>query len=307
MKRMYIYILIIVCLFSGTSCSLNGNEDEVEPEKDLKTLYFENYHLCESIFDNLSVSMNFILSTDETAKNELLIYLGNEKVPFKYVVYSYYVFEGEELKQPYLYELESVEKAREICIYYNHYYRDPSLPRMLYKNNIIYFEGRISSIILGEYDKNIVDNNIISLNKETLIAHISKSNIVTIPDVKEIGYNCFELNYYLTHVITNNNLEKIGRDAFYSCFSLSKVELNDKLTYIGSFAFYYNYNLSYIVIPKSVEYIGYNAFSDTIVYCEAESKPEGWDDEFYTLNAKVYYAGEWEYDYHGVPKPIKKI
>lgn len=306
MKRIYIYILIIVCLFSGTSCSLIGNEDEIEPEKDLKTLYFENYHLCESIFDNLDIRMDFILSSDETAKNELFIYLGNEKIPFKYMVYLYYVFEGEELEIPYLYELESAEKAREICTYYNDY-RDSSLPKMLYKNNIIYYENRISSIILGEYDKNIVDNNILSLNNETLIAHISKSNIVTIPDVKEIGANCFELNYYLTHVITNNNLEKIGPAAFGNCFSLSKVELNDKLTYIGSCAFCYDENLSYIVIPKSVEYIGYNAFSHTIVYCEAESKPEGWDDEFYTLNAKVYYAGEWEYDYDGVPKPIKKI
>lgn len=306
MKRIYIYILIIVCLFSGTSCSPIGNEDEIEPEKDLKTLYFENYHLCESIFDNLGVSMNFILSSDETAKNELSIYFRNEEIPFKYVVYLYFVSEGEETKIPYLYELESVEKAREICIYYNDY-RDSSSSKMLYKNNIIYYENRISSIILGEYDKNIVDNNILSLNNETLIAHISKSNIVTIPDVKEIGANCFEFNYYLTHVITNNNLEKIGPDAFASCFSLSKVELNDKLTYIGSCAFCYDENLSYIVIPKSVEYIGRFAFSHTIVYCEAESKPEGWDDEFYTLNAKVYYAGEWEYDYYGVPKPIKKI
>lgn len=47
--------------------------------------------------------------------------------------------------------------------------------------------------------------------------------------------------------------------------------------------------------------------SFTLIGNEDESKPEGWDDEFYTLNAKVYYAGEWEYDYHGVPKPIKKI
>ena len=306
MKRIYIYILIIVCLFSGTSCNLIGNEDEIEPEKDLKTLYFENYQLCESIYDNLGIKMNCILSTDETAKNELSIYFRNEEIPFKYVVYLYCVFEGEELEQPYLYELESVQKAREICIYYNDY-RDPSSPKMLYKNNIVYYENRISSIILGEYDKNIVDNNIISLNKETLIAHIPESNIVTIPDVKEIGDSCFQLNYYLTHVITNNNLEKIGSYALYSCFSLSKIELNDKLSYIGSFAFCFNDNLSYIVIPKSVEYIGCYAFSDTIVYCEAESKPEGWDDEFYTLNAKVYYAGEWEYDYYGVPRPIKKI
>lgn len=306
MKRIYIYILIIVCLFSGTSCSLIGNEDEIEPEKDLKTLYFENYQLCESIYDNLGVKMNCILSSHETAKNELCIYLRNEEIPFKYVVYLYYVIEGEELEQPYLYELESVEKARELCIYYNDN-RDSISPKMLYKNNIIYYENRISSIILGEYDKNIVDNNIFSLNKKTLIAHIPESNIVTIPDVKEIGDSCFELNYYLTHVITNNNLEKIGRYAFVNCFSLSKVELNDKLTYIGPLAFCFNYNLTYIVIPKSVEYIGRFAFSDTIVYCEAESKPEGWDDVFYTLNAKVYYAGEWEYDYHGVPKPIKKI
>ena len=48
-----------------------------------------------------------------------------------------------------------------------------------------------------------------------------------------------------------------------------------------------------------------HAFSHTIVYCEASEKPNGWENYFYTKNARVYYAGEWEYDELGIPKVIK--
>ena len=46
-----------------------------------------------------------------------------------------------------------------------------------------------------------------------------------------------------------------------------------------------------------------NAFTSTTVFCEAESKPEGWHENFASGIAKVYYATEWHYDSNGNPVP----
>ena len=60
------------------------------------------------------------------------------------------------------------------------------------------------------------------------------------------------------------------------------------------------------IIPKTVEYVGKYAFAGGDIYCEQESMPLNWDPEFITENAKVYWAGEWEYDKKGNPRPIEK-
>ena len=53
----------------------------------------------------------------------------------------------------------------------------------------------------------------------------------------------------------------------------------------------------HITVPAGVERMGYNVFNqcpgDLVVYCEAESKPEGWDDEWYlTIDPDTI---EWGY------------
>ena len=102
-------------------------------------------------------------------------------------------------------------------------------------------------------------------------------------------------------VICNQELQIIGMAAFSRIFDLKEAYLNDGLKIISDKAFYVCKNLKQIIIPKSVEVIGTNAFTDTIVYCEAESKPLGWDVNFAIENAKVYYANEWHYDSNGKP------
>lgn len=65
-----------------------------------------------------------------------------------------------------------------------------------------------------------------------------------------------------------------------------------------------NETFKYTIIPLSVKYIGSKAFKKGNIYCEHESKPDAWDNEFITGTAKVYWAGEWEYNEEGVPVPL---
>jgi hypothetical protein len=57
------------------------------------------------------------------------------------------------------------------------------------------------------------------------------------------------------------------------------------------------------IIPKTIEIVGKYSFSGGNIYCEQESKPLNWHPEFAVENAKVYWAGEWEYDKDGNPQP----
>ena len=108
--------------------------------------------------------------------------------------------------------------------------------------------------------------------------HNPNAELLIIPDsVKEIKSFAFSVSPY-KHIILPNNLEAIHACAFYM------------------------FNLEYVVIPKSVTFIGMEAFSSGNIFCEAKSKPSGWDDRFAFYKAKVYYADEWEYDENGVPQ-----
>ena len=72
----------------------------------------------------------------------------------------------------------------------------------------------------------------------------------------------------------------IGSDAFCDCYSLTSVVIPDSVTTIGYGAFSYCYILKSIVIPDSVTSIGDYAFegcSSLTIYCEAKSKPSGWN------------------------------
>ena len=75
-------------------------------------------------------------------------------------------------------------------------------------------------------------------------------------------------------------------------------EIHGSLIAVGSHTFY-------TVIPNSVKYLGKYAFGRGNIYCEQPSKPENWDSKFVFGNAKVYWAGEWEYDENGIPKPVQ--
>ncbi len=82
---------------------------------------------------------------------------------------------------------------------------------------------------------------------------------------------------------TDGSVTDIGDSAFHGCSNLLSLELPNSVKSIGNNAFGDCSSLTSIVIPNSVEVIGYDSFEGCLnltIYCEAASKPSGWDSEW---------------------------
>ena len=87
----------------------------------------------------------------------------------------------------------------------------------------------------------------------------------------------------LRTVILSEGVTDIDEDAFWSCKGLTDIKLPKRLKSIGRQAFAYCSALTRMEIPKSVTSIAEYAFdscSSLTIYCEAESKPSGWDSKW---------------------------
>ena len=117
----------------------------------------------------------------------------------------------------------------------------------------------------------------------------------------------------LTSVVIPNSVTEIGYSAFYNCSSLTSVVIPESVTEIGSYAFSGCSSLTSVVIPNSVTSIGERAFaycSSLTVYCEATTRPSGWNSYWNYSNRPVYWYSEyqptssgnyWHYDENGIP------
>ena len=121
---------------------------------------------------------------------------------------------------------------------------------------------------------------------------------VTIPDsVTSIGYCTFYHCASLTSVTIPDSITSIGDCAFRDCTSLTSVTIPDSVTSIGYCAFYDCALLTSVTIPESVTSIGGFAFygcTSLTIYCEATSKPSGWESNWNYSNRPVVwgYTGE---------------
>ena len=79
-------------------------------------------------------------------------------------------------------------------------------------------------------------------------------------------------------------MTSIGKETFHRCRLLETIEIPNSVTYIGDGAFSFCESLTSITIPDSVTYVGNKAFyaCETLkyIYCKAESKPDGWHDNW---------------------------
>ena len=119
---------------------------------------------------------------------------------------------------------------------------------------------------------------------------------VTIPNsVAEIGNYAFRYCENLKTVNIPKSVESIGRSAFYGCSGLATVIIPNSVTAIGEGAFSGCSGLITVIIPNSVTAIGEGAFDDcsyATIYCEAESQPNGWVEDWNPDNRPVI----WNFD-----------
>jgi hypothetical protein len=106
-----------------------------------------------------------------------------------------------------------------------------------------------------------------------------------------IFYGCS----WLTSIDLPDSVTTIGDSAFYDCNELTSINIPDSVTKIEGRAFEYT-GLTSIVIPDSVTTMGDYVFKDcegvTDIHCEAESKPDGWDEYW---NDWCYAPVHWGY------------
>jgi hypothetical protein len=101
--------------------------------------------------------------------------------------------------------------------------------------------------------------------------------------VTAIGDEAFSECRALAGVDIPGGVRKIGLYAFRDCISLTSVTIPGSLRSIGEHAFNGCASLTSVTIPRGVTYIGEGAFYNCTflaIYCEAWSKPRGWDDEW---------------------------
>ena len=123
---------------------------------------------------------------------------------------------------------------------------------------------------------------------------------IEIPNgIISIGGSAFERCSSLKNIKIPNSVISIDLDAFYNCRNLKNVtfEKNSKLTRIGSNVFTGCSSLLSIKIPGSVTNIEEYVFvgcERLTIYCEANSKPDGWYYEWNYSNRPVVwgYTGE---------------
>ena len=105
-------------------------------------------------------------------------------------------------------------------------------------------------------------------------------------------------SYTGTNVIIPSNyngkpVTAIGDGAFYMMLGLSSISIPNSITSIGAGAFLWCLELTNITIPSSVKNIGNDAFylcQNLTIYCEAESKPDGWDKSWNVSNCPVVWG-----------------
>lgn len=145
--------------------------------------------------------------------------------------------------------------------------------------SLVYYCGNDIDIVLPSN----INGEGYSINRYSFFE--SELNSVVIPsNVTSIGERAFEHCSDLQSVKfeQSSQLKSIGTGAFARCLDLTNIEIPSGVIELGDTIFARCGELT-VVIPSSVEKVGMYVFSNctkATVYCEAESKPQGWSDKW---------------------------
>ena len=138
-----------------------------------------------------------------------------------------------------------------------------------------------------------IPNSVISIGDRAFELCDGLENIEIPNSVISIGALAFRGCSSLTSIEIPNSVTSIGVSAFEMCDGLESVLIPNSVTSIGSYAFFYCRGLTNIVIPNSVTSIGKSAFwacDNLTIYCEASSKPSGWNSDWNPDNRPVVWG-----------------
>ena len=149
---------------------------------------------------------------------------------------------------------------------------------------------RLTSVVIGD--------SVTSIGEEAFYDCDGLTSVVIPDSVTGIGNSAFCGCTSLTSVVIPDSVTSIGEWAFSWNSKLTSVVIPDSVTSIGSYAFRNCTSLPSVVIPDSVTSIGEEAFaccSSLTIYCEASSKPSGWNSSWNYSSRPVV----WEITGHG--------
>ncbi len=151
------------------------------------------------------------------------------------------------------------------------------------------------------------------------------NSIIFKNNITVIGEFAFTYCAYLETLSLPDTIKRIERSAFETCYSLILTQLPRDLEYIGNFAFYDCYSLAITAFPAGLQQIGENAFtycetlskvwipiscttiagtknydgifsdcsSSLKIYCEAASKPAGWNQYWNNRTTTIKHTTYW--------------
>ena len=190
---------------------------------------------------------------------------------------------------PYEYEIKEDDNGKyAVIIGYDYWITDAIIPEniILSGEEIPVKEISQTAFKGNQKVKSITVSNKVTTIDEYTFAGCTALESIYIPDsVTTIGSSAFEGCTSLTSIYIPNSVTTIEDNAFYECSNLTTVTIseNSQLISIGSSAFEGCSSLTSIYIPDSVTTIGSRAFyfcSKLTIYCEASSKPSGWDSNW---------------------------
>ena len=138
-----------------------------------------------------------------------------------------------------------------------------------------------------------IPNSVTSIGERAFYNCTSLTSIEIPDSVTSIGDDAFQDCTSLASVEIPNSVTSIGDYAFSGCTSLTSIEIPNSVTSIGNYAFEDCTSLVSIIIRNSVTSMGSSVFSGCAlltVYCEAQSKPSGWDTKWNYSNCPVVWG-----------------
>lgn len=162
----------------------------------------------------------------------------------------------------------------------------------------------LENIVVNENNEyySSLDGNLYNKDQTKLLRYAigKKDTTFTIPDsVESIGFFALNQASNLKTIVIGESITRITIDMFNTLDSLEKVVIPNTVTGIEERSFYACPNLTSIVIPSSVEFIGGSMVVEcpkVTIYCESDSWPVGWDDNWNKGYDGKFVPVVWGYD-----------